>query len=183
MAAPDRLFVALPVPEHVRVLVTAARAPAEAVAPELAWSRPDGWHVTLAFIGEVADGDAVREAVAAGLRDGPIELALGDAGTFGGRVLWLRIHDDPQGAVARLGAAVQRSLVAADLPVQERRVRPHLTLARSARGRPVDETVVAAVAPVTARWEAAEVQLVRSVRGGGPARYEPVAAWSLTGTS
>lgn len=178
-----RLFVALPVPDHVRLLAHAAAAPAADLAPELTWTRPEGWHVTLAFVGEVPDeqATAVRDAVAAAVDgSGPIELALDAAGRFGSRVLWVGVRDDPAGAVRTLGWRVQRRMAEAGLDVQRRPVHPHLTLARGSRGRrEVDDAVVAAVAPVTARWEVDAVELVRSIRGRGPARYEPVASWPL----
>ena len=185
-----RLFVALLVPEHVRVLGQAAAAPAREVAPELTWTRPEGWHLTLAFLGPVAVDrvPAVEETVggavaAAGV--GPIGCRLGVPGRFGGRALWLGVEDDPAGAIAALGEAVQAALEAAPgLPVQRQPVRPHLTLARaSRRGARITEAVTAAVAPVTASWEADEVALVRSHLGGGPARYAEVASWPLTGAS
>lgn len=179
----QRLFVALPIPAHVRVLAEAAAAPARELAPELTWTRPGGWHVTLAFLGEVPAEDvrgveaAVADAVAG---RAPVRCELGAAGRFDRRVLWLAVHDRPDGAVAALGSTVQHGLAAAGLPVTERVVRPHLTLARASRGgAAIDDHVVASVAPVAASWEAGEVELVRAHLGDGPARYEPVGAWSL----
>jgi RNA 2',3'-cyclic 3'-phosphodiesterase len=180
-----RLFVALPVPDHVRVLAQAAAAPARDAHPELTWTRPEGWHVTLAFLGDVLldrvpDVSRVVAPVTANA-EGPIACHLGPAGSFGRRALWLEVLDDPRGAVASLGAAVQDALAGASLPVQRQEVRPHLTLARaSKRGADVRDAV-AEVASVTAAWEADGVALVRSHVGGGPARYETVATFPLVG--
>lgn len=182
-----RLFVALPIPDHVRVLGEAAVAPARDAGPDLTWTRPGGWHLTLAFLGEVpadqvpdveaAVGDAVRAH-----GSGPIGCQVARADRFGGRTLYLAVADDPNDAIAALGDAVQTALTAADLPVTPRPVRPHLTLARGGRrGARVTDETVAAVAPVAAAWEADEVHLVRSHLGERPARYEPVATWPLTG--
>ncbi len=180
----QRLFVALPIPAHVRALVAAAAAPARDAAPELTWTRPEGWHVTLAFLGEVAGGAvaAVEDRLAAAVAgSAPIVCHLGDPGRFDRRALWLAVEDRPAGAIAELGAQVQRALGDAELPVAPRPVRAHLTLARAPRaGANVDDEVVAAVAPVSVEWEAAEVELVRSHLGDGPARYEAVARWPLT---
>jgi 2'-5' RNA ligase len=177
-----RLFVALLVPGHVRTLTLAAAAPARDATPGLAWTRPEGWHVTLAFLGDVSVADVadVERSVSAAVGGGPIGLRLGGAGRFGRHALWLAVDDDPAGAVASLGERIQAALTAADLPVAPRRVEPHLTLARaSRRGGRIDATVVAAVAPVDARWEADDVALVRSARGAGTARYETVRSWPL----
>lgn len=181
-----RLFVALPVPDHVRVLATAAVAPARDLAPDLTWTRPDGWHVTLAYVGDVpaAAEPAIARAVAdAAAATAPIDLRLGAAGRFGRHALWLAVRDDPAGAVAALGVAVQAALLADGLPVDERPVRPHLTLARGARGRgaAVDDRVVDAFESVEVGWSADAVDLVASVRGDGPARYPTRSTWPLLG--
>ncbi|MTV23979.1 RNA 2',3'-cyclic phosphodiesterase [Nitriliruptoraceae bacterium ZYF776] len=170
----QRLFVALPIPDHVRMLGVAARAPAEAVLPALGWTRPEGWHVTLAFLGEVADDDVPRVGpvvAEVARRHAPIGCHLGAAGRFGDRVLWLGVEDDPVGAIAALGDEVQGALAAAELPVRVAPVRPHLTLARGRSGG-VGHDHVAAVAPVTVGWEVAHLEVVRSHLGDGPARYE-----------
>jgi RNA 2',3'-cyclic 3'-phosphodiesterase len=182
-----RLFVALPVPDHVRVLAQAAAAPARDAHPELTWTRPEGWHVTLAFLGDVAvervpELSSVVGPVAA-TAGGPIACHLGPAGSFGRRALWLEVLDDPRGAVAWLGAAVQDALAGASLPVQRQEVRPHLTLARASKRGADARDAVAEVASVTAAWEADEVALVRSHVGGGPARYETVATFPFVGGS
>lgn len=180
-----RLFVALPVPDHVRVLVQAAAAPAREAAPDLTWTRPEGWHLTLAFLGDVAEGRVaeVERAVGQVAADGdPLRCELAGADRFDGRVLFLAVADDPSGAIAGLGEAIQGAVEDAGLPVRRKPVRPHLTLARASRsGTTVTDQVAAAVAPVAAEWDADEVALVRSHLGGGPARYEALSAWTLGG--
>ncbi len=182
---PWRLFVALPVPAHVRVLAGAAAAPVRDEHPELTWTRPEGWHVTLAFLGDVGtdrvdEVEAVVGRAVAQAGVGPIGCALGEPGRFRGTAMWLEVLDDPVGAIGDLGGAIQTALADTHLPVHRQEVRPHLTLARaSRRGAAIDDEVVAQVAGVDARWEAAEVELVRSHVGGGPARYEPIATWPL----
>lgn len=180
-----RLFVGLPVPDHVRLLVQAAAAPARDAAPELTWTRPEGWHLTLAFLGDVPVDRVpdVEDRVAGAVTRsgaGPIACRVGEAGRFDGRVLWLGVSDDPAGALASLGEAIQDALVEGHLPVQRQPVRPHLTLARATRrGARVTTATTAAVAPVTASWEADEAVLFRAHLGGGPARYVRTTSWPL----
>lgn len=180
-----RLFVALPVPDHVRLLVQAAAAPAREAAPDLTWTRPEGWHLTLAFLGDVAEDHVaeVERTVERVVADGrPLGCELAGADRFDGRALFLAVDDDPSGAIAALGEAIQGAVEDAGLPVRRKPVRPHLTLARaSRRGATVTDDVTAAVAPVAAGWDADEVALVRSHLGGGPARYEALSAWTLGG--
>src|SRR2546421_1497424 len=55
-----RLFVALTPPEEViEALRTIIEAPHE-LAPGLRWSRPEQWHLTLVFLGEVGN-EVVQE--------------------------------------------------------------------------------------------------------------------------
>ncbi len=175
-----RLFVALEVPDDVRERLDAAIAPLRARHPKLAWTSAEGWHLTLAFLGEVAvePGDiaAVLAPVAAAAPAG-IRLTLGQAGRFGRRVLWVGVRDEPAGTVAALGAGTQQALADKDLPVDLKKVRPHLTVARGrSGGADVPASLVAAIPSVESGWTAREVLLMRSVRVGHrrPNRYEPL---------
>jgi RNA 2',3'-cyclic 3'-phosphodiesterase len=177
-----RCFVALPVPAHVRALVDAATAPAREVGTALTWTRPEGWHVTLAFLGDVPleELDEVGRLVArVAAAAAPITCELGDVGRFGRRALWLGVDDDPAGAIARLGAALQTALVASGWLEEARAVHPHLTVARASRRGADLRAAASAVAPVHAAWEADTVELVRSDLGDGPARYTAIASWHL----
>lgn len=127
-----RLFVAiLPPPQALAQLdaaLGAVRARREGAtgdavprepAAALRWVRPEQWHVTLAFLGEVpppvAEAVAVRLARVAA-RHPPLTLAIRGGGRFGERVLWAGVtawpagaggadHEDCPGAPAARGAA------------------------------------------------------------------------------
>ncbi|MDP8970976.1 MAG: RNA 2',3'-cyclic phosphodiesterase [Actinomycetota bacterium] len=174
-----RLFTALEVSESVRETLDAAVAPLRARHPGLAWNSRDGWHLTVAFLGEVVapleDIAAVLTPVAAGA-PATIRLTLTSAGRFGRRVLWVGVRDEPAGAVAALAAAAQQALAEADLPVDVKEVRPHLTVARARRrGGDVSAPLVAAMPRVEGGWTARELVLMSSTPGGyrRPSRYEP----------
>jgi RNA 2',3'-cyclic 3'-phosphodiesterase len=175
-----RLFVALPVPDAVRHGLERVQERVRRRADDLRFTRPEGWHVTLAFLGDVPGGridDVARvvDEAAAGHRS--IRLTLGAPGRFGNRVLWVAVEDEPAGTAAALGARIQGAIAGAGLPVQEQAVRPHLTLARGGRGRPVrtqhleDLTEALAGAAFPGSWVAEEAQVWRSELGRGPARY------------
>ena len=137
-----RLFVALPVDEEVREALRVAVEPWRAGEhPETdgrwRWARPEGWHVTLAFLGEVDEERAgeVAEVVGPAVAGvGAVRLALADVDHFGRRVLHVALDDEPPGVVTRLGDAVQQVLAGAGLPVRQQPVVPHLTLARARKG-------------------------------------------------
>lgn len=187
-----RLFAALLPPAAVlaemggRVRVLRALPDAE----RLRWTAPQGWHLTLAFYGEV-DPDAVpglRERLArAAHRHAPMELALDGGGHFGDRTLWAGV-DGERTALARLAEAAGAAGRRAGVPHREtRRFHAHLTLARARRGGPRLAPFADALATFrSAGWRHGRLTLVRSepppagVPGEQP-RYGPEAEWQLGG--
>ncbi|MDX1620837.1 MAG: RNA 2',3'-cyclic phosphodiesterase [Nitriliruptorales bacterium] len=186
MTKPLRVFVALPVPDDVVRAVDQRVGALRDRYPDLRWARPGGWHVTLAFLGDIPEGevDTAREAVAAAVEEtgsGAIELTVGEAGHFNRRVLWLGVEDQPSGAVARLGSAMQAAISSAGLPCDQKSVHPHLTLART-RGRSrLPRDITDDVPYVEATWTADAVEVLSSQLGEGGSRYEVLAEVTLIG--
>jgi RNA 2',3'-cyclic 3'-phosphodiesterase len=181
-----RLFVAVtPPPEAVDEL-RSATAGMRAARPELHWTRPDQWHLTLAFLGEVDDdarADLTVRLGRVGPRHPPLQLALSGAGRFGDRVLWTRVTGDVA-ALRRLAESVRVAARRARIAVEERPYRPHLTLARGHEGADLRTAVDALAAFTGCTWTAGELHLLRSHLGAGPgrtSRYELVTSWALTG--
>jgi 2'-5' RNA ligase len=178
-----RLFVALtPPPDAVSELREAAAAVSG--LPALRWTRPDQWHLTLAFLGEVDDQallDLAERLGRAAARHGPLTLALQGAGRFGNRVLWTRVNGDVE-ALRRLAASVRAAARRARLAVEDRPYRPHLTLARGREGADLRPAVDALDGFTGSPWTAAELNLVRSWLGSGPERtalHEVLMSWPL----
>lgn len=183
-----RRFVAIGVPTPVREALTAALAPARDRLEELRTTDPAAWHLTLAFLGEVGDDrvDGIVEVVRAALDDvaPPAALTLDGAGEFRRTALWAGVRDEPEGQLARLGDAIQSGCVATGLPVEQRQVRPHVTIGRARRRSSVRPGQVAAVGDAVdtvqvagaARWVPARVEVWASHLGDGPARYITEAA-------
>lgn len=180
-----RLFVALIPPGEVLAELAARVAPLHERCPELRWTRPEQWHLTLAFLGEVADRprDDVTERLArAAGRHPPQRLSFAGGGRFGDRVLWTGVRGD-RDALRRLADSTRAAARRARLPVEDRPYRPHLTLARS-RGVDLRPLVGELAEFEGLPWTASDLHLVRSHLGAGPggtARYETVASWPLTG--
>jgi len=185
-----RLFAGLAVAADVRERLASALAPLHPRVAGLRWSAPHGWHLTLAFLGDVDPhrlGDVRAVAARAAARAPAVELRIGAAGRFGPRVLWVGVDGDPPDATGALGEDLQAALAGAGLPVQQRPVAPHLTVARAGR-RAVDDRCVRLVDEVLAAtdarsmaWSVTALTVWRSHLGDGPARYEVVGEAPLAG--
>jgi RNA 2',3'-cyclic 3'-phosphodiesterase len=134
-----RLFVALEIPLKVREeLASLIKNLREAADPSLRsrpkWVRPENLHLTLKFIGEVADGkvDAICGALVSVPQGEPIELEFRELGFFPNerrpRVLWAGIKGSPR--LQMLAADVESALERSGIPREQRAFQPHLTLAR-----------------------------------------------------
>ncbi|MBV9164126.1 MAG: RNA 2',3'-cyclic phosphodiesterase [Pseudonocardiales bacterium] len=181
-----RLFVAVTPPGEVVAGLRIATAELRALAPELRWTHPEQWHVTLVFLGEVGDDvidELTRRLNRAAARHPPLALALGGGGRFGQRVLWTAVHGDRDG-LRRLADSARAAARRSRLPVEHRPYHPHLTVAR-ADGRADLRPLVERLAPWQGvPWVATRLHLVRSRLGAGPggsALHEPIAGWPLKG--
>ena len=182
-----RLFVAVPIGEELRrdLRDAVARWSTEDEVAGLRWTDADGWHVTLAFLGET-DPAALPELlvllgrVAAGhaattSRTGGLDAFPNRARA---RVAWYGV-EDADGRIAALAADVSRAL---DLG-SSRRLRPHLTLAR-AQGDHIDlRSWLGSASAPAGMLVADRIELMRSHIGEGPARYETVATINLGGSA
>jgi 2'-5' RNA ligase len=124
-----RLFVALPLPERLRMAV----ALLQGGVPGARWSKPENLHVTVRFIGNV-DGRTFTDVmdVLSGIRSPAFDLQLAGLGHFGerGRVesLWVGVGRDE--ALVRLHDKVEAALQRLGLEPEHRKFLPHLTIAR-----------------------------------------------------
>ena len=124
-----RLFIAIPLPDEVRArlgLLTSG-------VPAARWVRPENMHLTLRFLGEVADADAAHlDDVLSGLDDAAFSLRLSGLGTFGRghktRALWTGADGGP--ALMHLQDKIERVCQMQGFPPEARKFSAHVTLAR-----------------------------------------------------
>lgn len=184
-----RLFVALIPPQEVLSELEEAVAPLRPRWPDLRWAGQDRWHVTLAFLGEVADVrvDGLTERLGrAARRHHGVQIHIGHAGAFPSaakaRVLCAHIRGEPQAlatlrAIAASLAAGARRAGAAP-PDEGRRYRPHVTLARSRQPADLGQLVQALSGFTGSTWNASHVELIRSQTGPQPS-YQSIGSWPL----
>ena len=179
-----RLFVALTPPGEVVEELCAGTAALRRLAPGLRWTRPEQWHVTLAFLGEVGDDvvdELTRRLSRAAARHPPLSLVLGGGGRFGHQVLWTPVQGDRDG-LRRLADSVRAAARRSRLRVEQRPYRPHLTLARAGASADLRPLVERLASGPGLPWVATRLFLVRSRLGAGPdgsALHEQIAGWPL----
>jgi len=129
-----RAFLALEVPAAVKTQLASAQEVLRRELPRARWTRPDGWHLTLRFLGEVAAPalDELTTALASRLRGiGAVSVRLGGTGFFPSparpRVAWVGGAADGAESVV---AEVERAAEAAGFPRERRPWSIHLTQAR-----------------------------------------------------
>nr|AYM52841.1 2'-5' RNA ligase [Myxococcaceae bacterium MCy9487] len=136
-----RLFTAVTLGESLTEEAGRGIERLRAHAPDAKWVRPEGVHLTLLFLGEVAPErlpllQAALEPV--GPRHAPFLLSVGGGGTFGAaghpRVLWADVRGDTD-ALKVLQADVARVLEPLGFTSEHPEYTAHLTLARAKKPR------------------------------------------------
>lgn len=123
-----RVFLALPLPEGV---LSALRVQ-QFLLPLPKAVEPEGFHLTLVFLGEVQDWtlEAAHERFAE-CRVAPFELRLQGLGLFGGskpRAVWAGVAASEP--LVRLQGKLEHAARASGIAVEGRKFQPHVTLGR-----------------------------------------------------
>jgi 2'-5' RNA ligase len=187
-----RLFVAIPIPEPVREEMIRVQRELQPLAPSgtVRWTRPDQFHLTLRFLGDVPVKavDALKKSLAqacAGVR--PFHLRARGVGFFpdvrSPRVLWVGIEDGENGLAdlqARIG---QASAPFADMPGADNFL-AHATLGRFQKYRRHGTEKLLPHARlfeghVFGDWRAENAGLFRSELSPDGARHAALAAFPL----
>jgi 2'-5' RNA ligase len=158
---------------------------------ELRWTRPEGWHLTLAFMANVPErslDDLHERLTRAGSRRDPFTLRLAAGGAFPNparaKVLYAGVEGEPEALeeLRRLATGARAAAGKAGAPADGAAFRPHLTLARMRR--PVEATRWLRVLSTyrSRPFEVTDFALVESHLGQGPGnrpRYDVVRQFSL----
>src|SRR5262245_33972426 len=167
-----RCFVAVALPAPVRERLGAARDELRRRAPDadVRWVATEGLHITLKFLGEVAEDRLVeveRALSAVAARHPALSLAARGLGAFPAariaRVIWAGVVDGA--SLAALAGEVEAALSTLGYPPEARDFRPRVTLGR-VRSRRGLGPLAGALAAVTdspfGGWTAHDVVVYRS---------------------
>lgn len=184
------MFVALvPPPEAIEDL-DAFLEPRRA-SGTFRWALPEQFHVTLSFLAAVADrhlDELVERLERAGQRRTSFDTRIAGGGAFPNagraRVVWAGLDLDEQGRteLERLATGARAAASRTGIPVDGKRFRAHITIARLGRPAEVSNWVRLLDAYSGPPWRADRIELVASHLGEGPGhrpRYERVAELPL----
>lgn len=192
MRETTRTFIAIPIPEAVGRKLAGWQ---KALAPEIPgcrWVDAQPLHITLAFLGDVANrdlNDLCLAVAAAAAPSGRFELDVKGLGAFPSperpRVLWAGITAEDLGPLAALRESVVRAATASGYRPDDPRFHPHVTLGRlrSDRGRPCDLTEIVGreQARAAGSFPVVEVVTYASTLGPRGADYAPLNRARLKG--
>ncbi len=148
-----RLFIAIPVDREITQCVTGIQTSFRRAHIRGNYTAPENLHVTLAFIGEYHDPDAVLSAMGSVSFD-PFSVTLDHIGCFGD--LWWAGFTESRELNA-LAQKVRRALADAGIPFDKKSFRAHMTFLRKAnRYLPVQQNVK------PTRLEVGGISLMRS---------------------
>jgi len=183
-----RAFLAVPADP---AWVGSVRRLVEGLAPRLpraSWTRPESWHLTLRFLGEISEEAADRfaahlDAAAANVLGGDLRASGPALLPSRGRPRVLGVDFEREGAAETLVEAARAAEAAARAvgcdPV-ERPFRPHVTLARlrDPWPKPAVEEAARAVREWTfPTWRVRSMVLYRSRLDPAGAVHTPVREW------
>jgi len=164
-----RAFIAIDLPEALHAALAEAQQVFRSACRDARWTRPEGIHLTLKFLGEISDAQT-KHVVEALAQIGPFEPFPVEVKGFGffpqahrPRVVWAGVVAPP--ALAELAARVEGRMEKIGFAREERPFAPHLTLARFQvpRPQPTLEAAVAGRASTSlGKFEASEFFLFES---------------------
>jgi 2'-5' RNA ligase len=135
-----RAFIAIDLPEHIHKTLSQKQAAFRAVCPDARWTRPEGIHLTLKFLGEISDAQVkqVTETLSNLERFEPFAIGVKGFGFFPDarrpRIFWAGLNAPP--GLDQLTARVEGLMEQLHFPQEQRPFTPHLTLARFKVPRP-----------------------------------------------
>lgn len=179
-----RTFIAIELPDSIRKALAQEQERFRAVAPDARWTRPEGIHLTLKFLGEISsDQEAqVKQALGRMERFEKFTIRAQDFGFFPNakrpRVFWAGLDAPPN--LARLAEQVESTMASIGFPREDRPFNPHLTLARFNVPRPqprLEALLKAQAPPHFGTFDVSEIFLWESRLLPAGAEYRKIASF------
>ncbi len=154
-----RLFIAIQFDDEILDALTGFQSELREQGVKGNFTSDENLHLTLAFIGDCNDPDAVLDAMeASNFR--PFDISLDGVGHFGD-LFWMGLADNP--ALHAYVKRLRHCLADAGIPFDKKRFSPHITLIRRA-GYKYEEEIPVYDVP-KGRMKVESISLMRSDRG------------------
>ena len=189
-----RAFIALAIPAKVQQRLSEEADRLRLTGAEVAWVRPDNYHLTLRFLGEIEDEemlvlDPMLREIAS--QRSALRLVAKGLGTFDDRktgkprAVWCgaELADGGDGLMGLRGA-IERGLASAGYRRDKSAFEPHLTLGRVRGDRNLEvmlERIGPAVRREFAHFTVGEMVLFESAQGPSGTCYEPLQVFPFSG--
>jgi len=141
-----RLFVAIDLPSNIKKKLANIQARLKEANAGVRFVSPEGIHLTLKFLGEVAEDRVgkVIEALAENVpRISPFNLKVEGLGAFPSisrpRVVWAGVKAPDE--LLTLAEEIEKAMVKLGFPKEERDFSPHLTLCRIKSPQGIDRLI------------------------------------------
>lgn len=168
-----RLFIAIEIPDAVKRAIAQVQDLIKEGGASANWTRPEGIHLTLKFLGETEEAKVasiLRALDGAASGTGRLSLSVAGAGGFPNarvpRVLWLGVRGDID-RLSVLQQAIEDAMEGQGFERETRNFSPHVTLARIKIPKQRDnwQQRIAGIADVDLGvFEVAQVSLMQSER-------------------
>jgi len=189
-----RAFIAIELPDAVKDSLSSLRDRLRSAEHRyVKWVAPEGVHLTLKFLGNIAQDRVppIVEAIAQAAQGvTPFQLQIGGLGAFPNmgrpQVIWVAIRGEVEKLIT-LQRGVDQALVALGFHPESRPFTPHLTLGRlrerasSAERREIGGLMTATQFEDGPAMEVTEISLIRSTLTPQGAIYNRIASIELKG--
>ncbi len=183
-----RTFVAIDLEPEIKKNLSKFIQKLDSHNPNIRWTKNQGMHLTLKFIGEIPDereDDIKSVLMDISLKHARFPLKLAGTGTFPPRsrhprILWLGIEENPK--LRSVQNDVESKLEKMSIPREKRKFHPHLTLGRvksSHNIAPVLEKLTENINTEFGKMEVTEVTLFKSTLKPSGAEYDALAKIQL----
>ncbi len=129
-----RAFIAVNLDPQVIEEIAKIQAMLKKAGGDIRWSRPEGFHLTLKFLGDIQKNRvaAILAALNEALKeDPPLSIVARGLGAFPQvkrpRVLWVGLQGE---GLKELTDKIEQELIFLDFPPEDRDFTPHITLGR-----------------------------------------------------
>jgi 2'-5' RNA ligase len=187
-----RAFVATPVPSRLVLTLQKFQAALRARlrGNEVRWGKPEQLHLTLKFLGDVAEGtlsDLAESLKCACAGTTAFQLGLKGIGCFpdirNPRVIWVGVNGELE-KLRRLQERIEAATKDCGDHAENHAFQPHLTIARvkafGRETRPIGEVIEKTKAPQLGRWQVQQIELMQSELTPQGSRYTALATFALS---